>query len=75
MSDLELASRYHVERTWRQIRNGRPTLGLTTSGTDNGQLSVSLSLERGQLVKPRGDLIQDEKGDRGRDTDVPDEPT
>lgn len=73
-SDIELAKRYHVERTWRQIRNGLSAESATAS-PDDGQLSVALSLERGNLIEPRGDLVQDEKGNRGRNADVANEPT
>jgi len=72
-NDLELAGRYHVERTWRQIRNGR-TAAAATGGADDGQLGVRLSLQGGQLIESRSDLVQDEESYGRGDSNVPNKP-
>jgi hypothetical protein len=72
ITELQRASRYYVWRTWRQIRNGG-TASNATSGANHSQVGVGLSLQGGELVQPRRDLVQDEKGDRCGNPDVADE--
>jgi hypothetical protein len=73
MDDSELASRYHVQRTWRQIRNGGSPSAWQTTSADDRKVGVGLSLQRRELVQPWSDLVQNEKRDRGRNADVPNE--
>lgn len=74
ISTLQLASRYHVERTWRQLRNGG-NAARAARCSDDGQIRVGLGLESRQLVQTRGDLVQDEKGDRRGNANIADETT
>lgn len=66
------AVRYQIERAWRQIRNGGTA---ATASSQDGQLDVTLGLVGGDRVKPRGQLAKHEESDRGRDSDICDEPT
>lgn len=75
MPNLGPAARYELERTWRQLRNGRLAGDGSAGRTDDRQAGVGLSLEGGQLVQARSDLVQDEESDGGRHADVSNKPT
>lgn len=66
---LSAASRYEVERTWRELRNGPPA-----ASTDDCQLGVGSGLQNRQLVESRSDLVQDEKSDGGWHSDISNKP-
>lgn len=62
------AVRYEIERAWRQVRNGA-----AAARTDDGQLGVRLSLQSGNLIEARSDLVEDEKRDCRGNANVADE--
>lgn len=67
--DLELATRYWVNRAWRQVRNGS-----RATGPNDRELRIRRSLQRSELIEAGRDLVEDEKSDSGRNADVADEP-